>query len=540
MAKEKVDTSKTENVDGKTEVKPQTNTDGNAVAGGDENAGNGNAGGKVEVKTETNTNTNAGNTNNTNTNTSNTNDNTNTNTNSSAGFGNFNLPDPKTNNVPKGYNEVQQNQVGQSSGTSESTGSQQSEGHSNDTSVKTFDAEANAAARKAGQDYINGGPSGYQEALNELGVGGGGPKEKLLLQKLEQGIPYAQALQEIATQGDADAKAKAEKLAKTKNTMANLMESFRLATDMASGFTGGNIYKRDGNEKIVTENKRELDAADRKYQKALDDFNINMRRLKSEDLAERRQRAAKLGDVGFGTETNQESTNNTNTQNHTEQQNTRTQSSNQFVQDQEYAANQSVRAAYAHGAGERKGEELKLRRYHVDPKTGKVGYVLESVPNQEYWEQSMRPYVAREFGGYLTRPDARKEGTELNKAITRACQQFGIGDWEADDDGNMTNFKPDFNELLSIVQRGKSDKYGDKLLDDFYKAIYAEFEMTDAAVHPKGSYKTNMKPQKGSFTPDGGRGGYTFTPDGTQSTDGGNANGGNVPTTGEEAFESHQ
>lgn len=364
--------------------KNKTNTDGNAAAGGNENAGNSNTGGKVEVKTETNTNNNAGNGNTnttnttTNTNATNTNGNTNsnTNTNSSAGFGN--LPDPKTNNVPKGYNEVQQNQVGQSSGTSESTGSQQSEGHSNGTSVKTFDAEANAAARKAGQDYVYGGPSGYQEALNELGVGEGGPKEKLLQEKLEQGIPFAQAIQEIATQGDADAKAKAEKLAKTKNTMANLMESFRLATDMASGFTGGNIYKRDGNEKIVAENKRELDAADRKYQKALDDFNNNMRRLKSEDLAEKRQRAAKLGEVGFGTETNQESTNNTNTQNHTEQQNTQTQSNNQFVQDQEYAANQQAYMAQrsvALGAGK---DNVTLRRMVVN-KDGKTVSTEKSV-----------------------------------------------------------------------------------------------------------------------------------------------------------------
>jgi hypothetical protein len=551
--------------------KNKTNTDGNAAAGGNENAGNSNTGGKVEVKTKTNTNNNAGNGNtggkvevktktnmnnnagngntggkvevktktNTNNNAGNGNTNSNTNTNSSAGFGN--LPDPKTNNVPKGYNEVQQNQVGQSSGTSESTGSQQSEGHSNGTSVKTFDAEANAAAREAGQDYVNDGPSGYQEALNELGVGEGGPKEKLLQEKLEQGIPFAQAIQEIATQGDADAKAKAEKLAKTKNTMANLMESFRLATDMASGFTGGNIYKRDGNEKIVAENKRELDAADRKYQKALDDFNNNMRRLKSEDLAEKRQRAAKLGEVGFGTETNQENTNNTNTQSHTEQQNTQTQSNNQFVQDQEYAANQSVRTAYAHGAGEREGEALQLRRYYVNPQTGKVGYVLETVPSQKFWEQSIRPYVAREFGRYLTRPEARKEGTELNNAIKQACMDFGIGDWETDDDGNVTKFEPDFDELLSIVQRGTSDKYGDKIIDDFYKTVYAEFEMTDAAVHPKGDYTTKMKPQKVELTPEGGRKGYTVAPGGTQSTEGGNANGGsNLPTTGEDAFESHQ
>lgn len=505
-------------VGGNKHEKNETNTDNNAAAGGNENAGNGNAGGKVEVKTETNTNTNAGNTNTNTTNTNgntNTNTDTNTNTNSSAGFGN--LPDPKTNNVPKGYNEVQQNQVGQSSGTSESTGSQQSEGHSNGTSVKTFDAEANAAARKAGQDYVNDGPSGYQEALNELGVGEGGPKEKLLQEKLEQGIPFAQAIQEIATQGDADAKAKAEKLAKTKNTMANLMESFRLATDMASGFTGGNIYKRDGNEKIVAENKRELDAADRKYQKALDDFNNNMRRLKSEDLADRRQRAAKLGDVGFGTETNQESTNNTNTQNHTEQQNTQTQSNNQFVQDQEYAANQSVRVAYAQGAGGKPDKNMIVVKRPYYDKNGQLQYEREEVR----WDESAKARVRSEIYNYLTDEAMNDENSEIYRQMSELCRINGIGS------GKGKDFKPNFDTLKKILNNnGEGSGYKD-MYEPLLLNAYSMFSNTDKVMHPV-ERKEGEKTKRKTVTPkkDGVRGESIapVTP----------------PMTGEGAFEQHQ
>lgn len=414
----------------------------------------------------------------------NANGNTNTNTNTNTNQGGGNMPSVKTNDVPVGYDEVQMNQVGQSSGTTESAGSQQTQGHSRGTSVKTFDADANAAARAAGQDYVNAAPSGYQEALNELGVGEGGPNEKLLQQKLEQGIPFSQAIQEIALQGDADAKTKAEKLAKAKNTMANLMESFRLATDMASGFSGGNIYKREGNKDVVAENKAELEAADRKYQKALDDFNNKMRRLKSEDLTEKRQRAAKLGDVGFGTESSQDNTSNTNTQNHQENTTNSTQSSNQFVQDQVYANDQRVRVAYAQGAaGKENKDNIIVKRPYVD-KDGVKRYKEERVR----WDASSKARVRSEIYNYLNDKAMSDPNSQINRQMTELCRLNGFG--SVGEDGKFT---ADFDKLKEVLNNNGEDSGYKNMYEPLLLNAYSMFANTDEVMHP---VNTNMKTER--------------------------------------------
>lgn len=390
---------------------------------------------------------------------------------------------PTTNTVkndggtPKGYNQVQLNTVqnGQSASNTVQTATQtatqaaEQQGHQTSTSRKTFDADAQRQAMEAGQDYINGAPSAYKEELDELGFGVDGPNRNKLLQKMKEGVPFAQAVQDIALEGAKNEKEKAEKLARTKNTIANLMESFRLATDIASGFAGGNIYKREGNGKIVEQNRADIKAADEKYQRALDDFNNNMRNLKKDDLAERRRRAAQLGEVGFGTSTESDSTSNSNsTSNSTSNSNkstatatTQSGSHNQFVQDQQFAADTAVRAAAARSGQRQKKVELSQPIYNE--KTGKIiGYQRHELTEEQYRDR--KPRVLKYMREWADSTDPA-----VQKRIADIATNLG---WEVDG-------KPDIEKVRKVLTGKYTEKDEDgnridysKLEDEIVKAGY--------------------------------------------------------------------
>lgn len=390
---------------------------------------------------------------------------------------------PTTNTVkndggtPKGYNQVQLNTVqnGQSASNTVQTATQTAaqttdqHGHQTSTSRKTFDADAQRQAMEAGQDYINGAPSAYKEELDELGFGVDGPNRNRLMEMMDKGVPFAQAVQDIALEGAKNEKERAEKLARTKNTIANLMESFRLATDIASGFAGGNIYKREGNGKIVEQNRADIQAADEKYQRALDDFNNNMRNLKKDDLAERRRRAAQLGEVGFGTSTESDSTSNSNSTsstNSSSNQSTATASTqsgshNQFVQDQQFAADTAVRAAAARSGQRQKKVELSQPIYNQ--KTGKIiGYQRYEITEEQYRDRKPRALKYMREWADSTDPTVRKR-------ITDIATNLG---WKLDG-------KPDIEKVRKVLtgkyaekdENGNSIDYS-KLEDEIVKAGY--------------------------------------------------------------------
>ena len=375
--------------------------------------------------------------------------------------------------TPKGYNQVQLNTVqnGQSASNTVQTAAQtatqtaEQQGHQTSTSRKTFDADAQRQAMEAGQDYINGAPSAYFEELDELGFGVDGPNRNRLMEMMDKGVPFAQAVQDIALEGAKNEKERAEKLARTKNTIANLMESFRLATDIASGFAGGNIYKREGNGKIVEQNRADIKAADEKYQRALDDFNNNMRNLKKDDLAERRRRAAQLGEVGFGTSTESDSTSNSNsTSNSTSNSNqstatasTQSGSHNQFVQDQQFAADTAVRAAAARSGQQQKKVELSQPVY--DPKTGKIiGYQRYEITEEQYrdrkpralkymreWADSTDPAVQKRIADIATNLglefDGKPDIEKVRKVLTGKYR-------EKDENGNSIDYSKLEDEIV--------------------------------------------------------------------------------------------
>ncbi len=392
--------------------------------------------------------------------------------------------------TPKGYNQVQLNTVqnGQSASNTVQTATQtatqaaEQQGHQTSTSRKTFDAEAQRQAMEAGQDYINGAPSAYKEELDELGFGVDGPNRNKLLQKMKEGVPFAQAVQDIALEGAKNEKEKAEKLARTKNTIANLMESFRLATDIASGFSGGNIYKREGNGKIVEQNRADIKAADEKYQRALDDFNNNMRNLKKDDLAERRRRAAQLGEVGFGTSTESDSTSKSNsTSDSTSNSNqstatasTQSGSHNQFVQDQQFAADAAVRAAAAR-SGKGKSDTITVRRPYVD-KNGNTQFRTEEVS----WDKSAKAQVRAGLYNYLNDEAMNDKNSQIYRQMTEFCRLNGVG--TTGEDGVFT---PDFNALRAILNgNGKEYGYDEQQYENLLINGYPMFDRTDKAMHP--------------------------------------------------------
>lgn len=421
---------------------------------------------------------------------------------------------PTTNTVkndggtPKGYNQVQLNTVqnGQSASNTVQTATQTAaqttdqHGHQTSTSRKTFDADAQRQAMEAGQDYINGAPSAYKEELDELGFGVDGPNRNRLMEMMDKGVPFAQAVQDIALEGAKNEKERAEKLARTKNTIANLMESFRLATDIASGFAGGNIYKREGNGKIVEQNRADIQAADEKYQRALDDFNNNMRNLKKDDLAERRRRAAQLGEVGFGTSTESDSTSNSNsTSNSTSNSNqstatasTQSGSHNQFVQDQQFAADTAVRAAAAR-SGKGKDDTIIVKRRYVD-KNGEIQFREEQVR----WDKSAKARIRSGFYDYLNDPKMNDKNSQIYRQMTELCRQNGVG--TTGEDGN---FVPDFGALKAILNgNGKDYGYGDEQYENLLINGYQMFDLTDKAMHPVESHK-KMEQKEGLVYKDG-------------------------------------
>lgn len=354
----------------------------------------------------------------------------------------------KTDTTPVGYKQVQQNQVQQgqsatnvqSSGTSSSTSEQQSQ--------KTYDADAQRAAIEQGQDYINGAPSAYNDELDRLGLGENGARRNELDERLKAGVPFSQAVQDVALSGQKEELDKAKKLAKTRNTMANAMSAFQLVVDMASGFSGGNIYKRDGNDKIAAQNKADVAAAENKYQKAVDEFNANMRALQKDDLTEKRRRAAQLGEVGFGSKGTTSSTGETSNTQSSATASTSSSSQNQFLSDAQYHEQMAMnRAALAHGG---KDKTITLMRRVVD-KDGNVVRMKGPQIKVEQFERVIAPSISNDLTAiannrnYMDNPDSPQY-----KAIYTICAQNNL----LDADG-----KPDITALKDIVN-GKYKQYG--------------------------------------------------------------------------------
>lgn len=394
--------------------------------------------------------------------------------------------DVKTDTTPIGYKQVQQNQVqqgqsatnAQSSGTSSSTSERQQQ--------KTYDADAQRAAIEQGQDYINGAPSAYNDELDRLGLGENGARRNELDERLKAGVPFSQAVQDVAMSGQKEELEKAKKLAKTRNTMANAMSAFQLVVDMASGFSGGNIYKRDGNDKIAAQNKADVAAAENKYQKAVDEFNANMRSLQKDDLTEKRRRAAQLGEVGFGSKGTTSSTGETSNTQSSATASTSSSSQNQFLSDAQYHEQMAMnRAALAHGG---KDKTITLLGRVVD-KDGKVSYYKKEDVQVEQFDKVIAPTISNDLTAIANNPKyMNNPNSPQYKAIYTICTQNNL----LDADG-----KPDVTALKDIVN-GKYKQYGIEkeavqgILLSAYKNLQDAKSAASPITLPKGT-KTNTE-----------------------------------------------
>lgn len=384
--------------------------------------------------------------------------------------------DVKTDTTPIGYKQVQQNQVqqgqsatnAQSSGTSSSTSEQKQQ--------KTYDADAQRAAIEKGQDYINGAPSAYNDELDRLGLGENGARRNELDERLKAGVPFSQAVQDVALSGQKEELEKAKKLAKTRNTMANAMSAFQLVVDMASGFSGGNIYKRDGdgNDKIAAQNKADVAAAENKYQKAVDEFNNNMRALQKDDLTEKRRRAAQLGEVGFGSKGTTSSTGETSNTQSSATASTSSSSQNQFLSDAQYHEQMAMnRAALAHGG---KDKTITLTRRFVD-KDGNVIRVKGDPIKVEQFDKVIAPTISNELTAIANNPKYMDDpNSPQYKAIYAICMQNNL----LDADG-----KPDVTALKDIVN-GRYKQYGieKEAVQGIFLSAYENLQDAKSAASP--------------------------------------------------------
>ena len=175
-------------------------------------------------------------------------------------------------------------------GSTQSTQAQQTE--SEQTQQVEFDGDKykQIVDSEEGKKFLNDIPSQYEDWLREKGYKqDDGNNSKKITDLMADGMSFADAVKQIELESSLKEKQRVERTAKSKKTMANLMEAFRLAVDIAGAKSGANVYDRgDLNRKVIDAANKEKDKAFDKYQKAIDEFNARMDALKRDDIAARR------------------------------------------------------------------------------------------------------------------------------------------------------------------------------------------------------------------------------------------------------------
>lgn len=186
-------------------------------------------------------------------------------------------------------------------GSTQSTQAQQTE--SDQTQQVDFDGDKykQIVDSEEGKKFLNDIPSQYEDWLREKGYKqDDGDNSEKITNLMADGMSFADAVKQIELESSLKEKQRVERTTKSKKTMANLMEAFRLAVDIAGANKGANVYDRgDLNRKVIDAANTEKDKAFDKYQKAVDEFNARMDALKRDDIAARRERANMLARVAF-------------------------------------------------------------------------------------------------------------------------------------------------------------------------------------------------------------------------------------------------
>ena len=274
-------------------------------------------------------------------------------------------------------------------GSTQSTQAQQTE--SDQTKQVEFDGDKykQIVDSEEGKKFLNDIPSQYEDWLREKGYkqDDGNNSEKIT-NLMADGMSFADAVKQIELESRLKEKQRVERTTKSKKTMANLMEAFRLAVDIAGAKSGANVYDRgDLNRKVIDAANKEKDKAFDKYQKAIDEFNARMDALKRDDIAAKRERANMLARVAFTNKGKSSSNSIGVSKSNTEQQ---TVSKHQNVVPR---INSGHGNSYG-GYGGRKNPPVMLTAkkgvFNKDPKTGKTfkqtGQTITYTINPSHWD----------------------------------------------------------------------------------------------------------------------------------------------------------
>ena len=287
-------------------------------------------------------------------------------------------------------------------GSTQSTQAQQTE--SEQTQQVEFDGDKykQIVDSEEGKKFINDIPSQYEDWLREKGYKqDDGSNSEKITKLMANGMSFADAVKQIELESSLKEKQRVERTTKSKKTMANLMEAFRLAVDIAGAKSGANVYDRgDLNRKVIDAANTEKDKAFDKYQKAVDEFNARMDALKRDDIAARRERANMLARVAFTNKGKSSSDSIGVSSSDTEQQ---TVSKNQSVVPRTNSGNGNSYGGY--GGGKNHPVKLTAKKGVVDKdqKTGKetfkeTGQTITYTIQPSHWDFVKNDIAARMLG----------------------------------------------------------------------------------------------------------------------------------------------
>jgi len=367
-------------------------------------------------------------------------------------------------------------------GETQSTNAQQTE--SEQTQQTDFDGKEykRIVESEEGKQFINDIPSQYDDWLRERGYKqDDGNNSKKITDLMADGMSFADAVKQIELESNLKEKQRVERTAKSKKTMANLMEAFRLAVDIAGASGGANVYERgDLNRKVIDSANTEKDKAFDKYQKAVDEFNARMDALKRDDIAAKRERANMLARVAFTNKGKSSSNSIGVSQSNTEQQ---TVSKHQNVVPRINSGHGNSYGGYGGGKNPPVMLTAKKGVFYKDPQTGKetfkqTGQTITYIINPSHWDYVKNNIAAHMLGNQ-----------NVINAIKRDYPELG---GSQEDKGEFINQILSGTTLKSSAGIGSTDytQLRDMLIKKYYMLSKDARDYLDAYTQNNPNWKT--------------------------------------------------
>jgi len=366
-------------------------------------------------------------------------------------------------------------------GSTQSTQAQQTE--SEQTQQVEFDGDKykQIVDSEEGKKFLNDIPSQYEDWLREKGYkqDDGNNSEKIT-DLMADGMSFADAVKQIELESSLKEKQRVERTAKSKKTMANLMEAFRLAVDIAGAKSGANVYDRgDLNRKVIDAANKEKDKAFDKYQKAIDEFNARMDALKRDDIAARRERANMLARVAFTNKGKSSSDSIGVSKSDTEQQTVK----HQNVVPRINSGHGNSYGGYGGGKNPPVMLTAKKGVFNKDPKTGKetfkqTGQTITYTINPSHWDYVKNNIAAHMLGNQ-----------NVINAIKRDHPELG---GSQEDKGEFINQILSGTTLKSSAGIGSTDytQLRDMLIKKYYMLSKDARDYLDAYTQNNPNWKT--------------------------------------------------